>query len=153
MGNVPRERQPRFLGAAYKMLMELVPPPEHVREERKQAKLGVERAAGPAASWHSTLEMRRSQPDSSRTAAEDCSSIKSSRDSGRFSGVKGRALCTLLERKRGCLEEKMTKQNYGGRTPDLSVARGSHRRDKHMPHVEEAGCEKGKGRRVCDKKA
>lgn len=32
MGNFPRVRQLRFLGAAHKTLMNSEPPPEHVRE-------------------------------------------------------------------------------------------------------------------------
>lgn len=38
-----------------------------------------------------------------------------------------------------CLEEKVMKQNYGGRTPLISVARDNHRRDKQMSQVEGAG--------------
>lgn len=55
MGNLPRVMELRFLGAAYKILMELEPPPEHVREQRKQAKRRVERvllAQLPAGTTH-----------------------------------------------------------------------------------------------------
>lgn len=51
------ELQPRLLGAAHKTLMGLEPPPGHVREYRKQAKLRVE-----PASWHNTLGTSQGQP-------------------------------------------------------------------------------------------
>lgn len=62
-------------------------------------------------------------------------------DSGRFSGTEGMTLFSSRE-------EKVMRQNYGGRTPVISVARDNHRRDTCHQGWRPA-CEEGKGRWVC----
>lgn len=87
---------------ADKTLMELEPPPEQVSEYRKQAKPRVEKALSPVCQLAPHTGNRHGQQDepSRRTAADDCSGTEGPRDSGRFSGIKGLALCFLPERKR-----------------------------------------------------
>lgn len=82
-GNFPRVMQPRFWGAADKTLMKLEPPPEQVREYRKQAKARVENALSPVCQLAPHTGNRHGQQEepSRRTAADDCSGTPGSRDS------------------------------------------------------------------------
>lgn len=60
-------------------------------------------------------------------------------------------MLSIKEGKKACLEEKVMKQNYGVRTPVVSVARGNHRKEKQMLQVQKAGfVKRGVCSRVCE---
>lgn len=97
------------------------------------------------ASWHNAPEMRLSQPDEQqaeqpRSTAAAPRALEIPEDSQE---LREWYFALYKRGEKMCLEKNVMKQNYGVRTPVISVARGNHRREKQILQVQKAGLARG----------